>query len=101
MRALVKGQAELIAVSGADRIDLTYGADQETEKAYQQYVSGWMFHSFGIRPALGRVFSENDDLTPGAHPYAVLSYEYWKPRFREAPAVLGRAFRAATDGCQI
>jgi putative ABC transport system permease protein len=101
MRAVVEGQAELIAVSGADRIDLTYGSDQETEKAYQQYVSGWMFHSFGIRPALGRVFSENDDLTPGAHPYAVLSYEYWKRRFGEAPAVLGRTFRTGSDVYQI
>ena len=57
MRALVQGQAELIAVSDADRIDLTYGSDEETEKAYQQYVSGWMFHSLGIQPALGRVFT--------------------------------------------
>jgi putative ABC transport system permease protein len=101
MRARVKGQAELIAVSGADRIDLTYGSDQETEKAYQQYVSGWMFHSFGIRPALGLVFTENDDLTPGAHPYAVLSYEYWKRRFAEDPAVLGRTFRTGSDVYQI
>ena len=53
----------MIAISVAHHIDLTYGSDQETEKAYQQYVSGWMFDSFGIRPALGRVFSENDDLT--------------------------------------
>jgi predicted permease len=101
MRARVKGQAELIAVSGADRIDLTYGSDQETEKAYQQYVSGWMFHAFGIRPALGRVFTENDDLTPGAHPYAVLSYEYWKRRFAEDPAVLGRTLRTGSDLYQI
>lgn len=101
MRALVKGEAELIVVSSADRIDLTYGSDQETEKAYQQYVSGWMFHSFGIRPALGRVFTENDDLTPGAHPYAVLSYEYWKRRFAEDPAVLGRTFRTGSDAYQI
>ncbi|HKE21716.1 MAG TPA: ADOP family duplicated permease [Bryobacteraceae bacterium] len=101
MRARVKGQAELIAVSGADRIDLTYGSDEETEKAYQQYVSGWMFHSFGIRPALGRVFSENDDLTPGAHPYAVLSYEYWKRRFAEDPTVLGRTLRTGSDVYEI
>jgi predicted permease len=101
MRARVKGQAELIAVSGADRIDLTYGSDQETEKAYQQYVSGWMFQSFGIRPALGRVFTENDDLTPGARPYAVLSYEYWKRRFAEDPAVLGRTLRTGRDVYQI
>ncbi len=35
MRALLRDQAELIAVSGADRIDLTYAADLETERAYQ------------------------------------------------------------------
>ena len=101
MRAAVKGQANLFAVSGVDRIDLTYGADEETEKAYQQYVSGWMFHSFGTRPALGRVFAESDDLTPGACPYAVLSYEYWKRRFAEDPAVLGRTFRIGKEVYQI
>ena len=101
MRALVKDEAELIAVSNADRIDLTYGSDQETEKAYQQYVSGWMFQSFGIRPALGRVFTENDDLTPGAHPYAVLSHDYWKRRFAEDPKVIGRTFRTGNEVFQI
>ncbi len=101
MRALVKDQAELIAVSIADRIDVTYSSDQETEKAYQQYVSGWMFGSFGIRPALGRVFTENDDLTPGAHPYAVLSYDYWKRRFAEDPKVIGRTFRTGNELYQI
>src|ERR1022692_2457742 len=47
MRAAVKDQAELIAVSGIDRADLTYASGQETEKAHVQYVSGWMFDSFG------------------------------------------------------
>ena len=101
MRAQVKDQAELIAASSADHIDLTYGSDQETEKAYQQYVSGWMFQSFGIRSALGRVFTENDDLTPGAHPYAVLSYDYWKRRFAEDPKVVGRTFRTGNEVYQI
>lgn len=101
MRAVVKDQSELIAVSNADRIDITYARDSETERAYQQYVSGWMFESFGIRPALGRVFTESDDLTPGAHPYAVLSYNYWKRRFASDPAVLGRTFRNGNNVYQI
>ena len=46
-----------------------------------QYVSGWMFDTFGLRPALGRLLTEDDDLKPGAHPYAVLSYDYWTRRF--------------------
>jgi putative ABC transport system permease protein len=101
MRALVKDQAELIAISGAWSIDLTYGSEDATEKAYQQYVSGWMFQSFGLRPALGRLLTENDDLTPGAHPYAVLSYDYWTRRFGQDPKVIGRTFRADGDVYQI
>jgi len=101
MRALVKNEAELIAVSSADRIDLTFGSDEDTEKAYQQYVSGWIFQSFGIRPALGRVFTENDDLTPGAHPYAVVSYDYWQRRFAGAPDIIGRTFRTGNEIYQI
>ena len=101
MRAAVKDQAELIAISYADRIDLTYGSDQEMEKAYLQYVSGWMFGSFGLRPALGRLFTESDDLKPGAHPYAVLSYDYWTRRFGQDPKVIGRTFRMGDDLYQI
>jgi predicted permease len=92
MRTAVKDQGELIAVSYAVQVDLTYKSDEEMEKADLQYVSGWMFGSFGLRPALGRLFTENDDLKPGAHPYAVLSYDYWKRRFARDPNVLGRTF---------
>src|SRR5882724_9423537 len=93
MRAAVKNQAELIAVSHAEPSDLTYKSDQEIEKAYLQYVSGWMFSTLGVRPALGRVFSENDDLRPGGHPYAVLSHDYWTHPFGQDPTVIGRTFR--------
>src|SRR5437868_8367220 len=70
MRAAVKQDAELMAVSYAERTDLTYKSDDEMEKAYLQYISGSMFSSLGIRPALGRLFTENDDRQPHAHPYA-------------------------------
>jgi predicted permease len=92
MRDAVEGQAELIAVSYAERVDVTYQSDHEMEKAGLQYVSGWMFGSFGLGPALGRLLTENDDLQPGAHPYAVLSYDYWKRRFGQDTKVLGRTF---------
>jgi putative ABC transport system permease protein len=101
MRAAVKDQAELIAVSYAERADLTYGSDQEMEKAHVQYVSGWMFGSFGLRPRLGRLLTENDDLKPGAHPYAVLSDDYWARRFGRDPKVIGRTFRMGNDLYEI
>ncbi len=66
MRDAVSGQAELIAVSLYNGpIDLTYGSDQDMEKAYLQYVSGSMFDTFGQRPAIGRLLSANDDLRAG------------------------------------
>jgi len=101
MRAAVKDQAELMAISYSDRTDLTYGSDAEMEKAYRQYVSGWMFNSFGLRPAAGRLFTESDDLKPGAHPYAVLSYDYWTSRFGGDPKVIGRTFRIGNDLYEI
>jgi putative ABC transport system permease protein len=93
MRDAVKDQAELIAVSTASRTDLTYGSDQDMEKANVQYVSGSMFQAFGLRPALGRLLAENDDRTPGSHPYAVLSYDYWTQRFGQDPQIVGRTMR--------
>ena len=101
MRAAVKDQAELMAVSYADRMDLTYKSDREMEKACLQYVSGWMFGTFGLRPALGRLLTEDDDLKPHAHPYAVLSYDYWTRRFGQDPKVIGRTFRMGDDLYEI
>jgi len=100
-RTAVKDQAELMAISYSNRIDLTYGSDAEMEKAHRQYVSGWMFGSFGLRPALGRLFTESDDVKPGAHPYAVLSYDYWTSRFGRDPKVIGRTFRIGNDLYEI
>lgn len=101
MRAAAKDQADLIAISYSDRTDLTYGSDAEMEKAYRQYVSGWMFSDFGLRPAAGRLFIESDDMKPGAHPYAVLSYDYWTNRFGRDPKVIGRTFRIGNDLYEI
>ena len=94
LRAAVMDQAEVIGISGVQRMDLTYrpdgGREGEMEKANVQYVSGWMFGSFGLHPALGRLLTENDDLKPGASPIAVLSYDYWSRRFGRDPKVIGR-----------
>jgi len=93
MRAAAKGQAELLAVSYAERLDLTYKAEPEMEKGWVQYVSGAMFGSFGLRPAVGRLLSASDDVKPGGHPYAVISYDYWTRRFAQDKNIVGRTFR--------
>jgi predicted permease len=101
MREALRGQAELVAIEPAQRVDLTYGSDDQMEKSQVQHVSGNMFSSFGLRPALGRLLDEDDDRVPGAKPYAVLSYACWDARFGRDPRVLGRTFRMGTDTYEI
>jgi len=101
MRDAVKDQADLIAISYTSTVDLTYRSDQEIEKANLDYVSGGMFDSFGFRPVVGRLFSPSDDLRPGAHPYAVLSHDYWARRFGKDPNVVGRTLRMDDTVYQI
>jgi predicted permease len=93
MREAVKDQAELIAISHAAPTEVTYGSDADMEKPMFQYASGWMFDSFGIPPAIGRVLAQSDDATLGSNPVAVLSYDYWTRRFGRDPNVIGRTFR--------
>ncbi|MFZ1015059.1 MAG: ABC transporter permease, partial [Terracidiphilus sp.] len=76
----VKDQADLIAISDADRTDITWAtngsSDDNMEKANVVYVSGNMFPLFGLEPALGRLLASADDRAAGASPYAVLSWDY-------------------------
>jgi predicted permease len=101
MRAAVRDDAELLAISYAQRADVAYTSDQDIEKANLQYVSGWMFGVFGLRPAAGRLLVEDDDAQPRAHPYAVLSYDYWSRRFGRDADVVGRTFRLGADVFEI
>jgi len=101
MREAVKGKAELIAVSLIEPSDVTYGSDAEMEKANVQWVSGWMFSSFGLHAAAGRLLTESDDTTPGANPVAVFSYDYWTRRFGRDPSVVGRTFRFGRNVYQV
>jgi predicted permease len=57
--------------------------------AQREFVSGNYFQVLGVRPALGRLFTPDDDRVPGAHPLAVLSYDCWRNRYGADPAVLG------------
>ena len=55
------------------------------------YVSGSYFPTLGVRPALGRLFSESDDQSIGANFVAVLSYAYWQSKLGGDRDVLGKS----------
>ena len=59
-------------------------------RAGGELVSGNYFDVLGARTKAGRPLSPGDDLTPGAHPVAVISEPYWKRMFAADPTVVGR-----------
>ena len=72
--------------------DQTYSiaVDQTAERAWGAIVSGNYFEVMGVRAAAGRLFTAQDDVTPGGHPVAVISHAYWQRRFAGDPGVVGK-----------
>jgi predicted permease len=70
---------------------LSVSLGQESERVTGELVSGNYFGALGVGPAVGRVFSpEEDDQTYKGHPVVVLSHQYWVARFAADPGVVGR-----------
>ncbi len=63
----------------------------ESERVMGELVSGNYFAALGVRPAVGRVFSpEEDDRVYKGHPVVVLSHQYWVARFAADPGIVGK-----------
>jgi predicted permease len=68
--------------------DMTVGRGEEAARARVASASPSLFGVLGVRPAVGRFFSEADD-EAGAEPTAILAHEYWE-RVHGRADVLGR-----------
>ena len=73
----------------------------EVDPADGLFASGRMFDVMGVDAAVGRLFSEADDVTGGGPdgPVAVISYGFWQRRFAGAPDIIGR--RITVDRAQF
>jgi predicted permease len=60
------------------------------ERLWGYLVSGNYFDVLGVKPALGRFFTQEDDKTPGAHPVTVITYNCWLRRFGGSPDAIGK-----------
>ncbi len=62
----------------------------KAEPVWSQAVSGNFFSILGAPAALGRTLTPNDDRPGAAQPVAVISYDFWRRRFGQDPAVIGK-----------
>ena len=77
-----------VIARGGTQMNVSYG--DQTERIRGELVSGNFFEVLGVRQWAGRLFTQEDDRTPGAHPVAVLSYSFWESRFNKDPNIIGK-----------
>ena len=90
-RANLKSLAGL-AVHRDDVFSL--GTAINSQAVWGELVSGNYFAVLGVKPALGRVFTPQEDGDqPGAYPVAVISHRLWRRRFHADPGAIGKILR--------
>ena len=57
----------------------------QTKNGRGLLVYGSYFPVLGIKPALGRLFTADDDATVGEPRIVVLSYDYWRRHLERRP----------------
>jgi predicted permease len=70
---------------------LTMMTEGQAERVSGELVTGNYFEVLGVGAQIGRTLTPADDTTPGGHPVAVLSHNYWIRRFAGDPSVLNRS----------
>jgi hypothetical protein len=63
------------------------------EPARGRLVSENYFAVFGVKPAMGHLFTQSDAGATGQDAYAVISYDYWRRRFGKDRSIAGMRIR--------
>ena len=75
-------------------------SDESAHSVNSEFISGNYFHTFGLRPAAGRLLQDSDDVQ-GAPATAVMSYALWERDYARDPSVVGSTFRINTNPVTI
>src|SRR5580698_55550 len=65
-----------------------------------EFVSGNYFRTFGLRPPIGRLFTDADNVE-GAPFVAIMSYDAWQNNYAGDPSVVGSTFWINTKAVTI
>ncbi len=75
-------------------------ADAQARSVAGQFVSGNYFRTFGLKPVLGRMLTDDDD-RKGAPMVAVVSYATWQHNFNSDPNIAGKTLWVNTKPVTI
>jgi len=74
----------------ADKTGVGVSWHNQAESKDAEVVTGNYFQVLGLKPALGRLFMQQDDTAKNSNPVLVLSYNYWKTRFGASRDIFGQ-----------
>jgi predicted permease len=74
-------------------VGIHLNAGGQTSDVRADLVSGTYFETLRLHPAVGRLFTREDDRVPGGHPVVVLGHGFWTRRFAGDPGIVGQAVR--------
>jgi predicted permease len=77
-------------IAAADKTGVGISWRNQAESKAAEVVTGNYFQLLGLKPAVGRLLTPQDDTAKNANPVLVLSYSYWKTRFAGARDVVGQ-----------
>ena len=73
-----------------DVTEFSIGEGADRQRIHGQSVAGDYFEMLGVKPFLGRGFTPDEKSPERAARVAILSYPFWRQRFRGDPQALGR-----------
>jgi predicted permease len=78
-------------ILAADRANVGVSWHGQAEDKDAEVVTGNYFQLLGLKPAAGRLLTQQNDTAKNANPVVVLSYGYWKTRFAASRDAIGQA----------
>lgn len=90
-KGLRDGSKEAVELFARYAVPLNSVVQGQAERVNGELVTGNYFQALRVPPAMGRVLSPQDDVTPGQHTVAVLSHHYWVKRFGANPGILNQS----------
>jgi predicted permease len=81
--------------------DLTIGRSENSEKVPVVGASASTFPTFGLRPALGRFYTEAEDAVDAEDHVAVIGYDLWMRRYNGRRDVLGQSLAVGKGDYRI
>ena len=89
-RDLERVQTVFTGIAAHGSMGANLACQGRTLDAEAALVSGSYFPVLGLQPALGRLFTPDDDRTSGGHFVVVLSHAYWRSQLDQNPNVLNQ-----------